>query len=81
MMSALERYIASDPIPLLALLYKWKYSREEALTIVRQYAELLSQSHFANPHSYNLVTEALITLESTNVNPRHVLDQVFLLSL
>lgn len=77
---ALEEYSLS-PTLFLSLLYSAKFSREEAVAIIRTYTEILNTHNQGNEMVYERLTEALVTLESTNVQPRNVLDRVFLLGL
>lgn len=77
---ALQLY-SEKPTLFLSLLYSAKFSREETVAIIHIYTEILSKQNKRNEKIYERLMEALVTLESTNVQPRHVLDQIFLLGL
>lgn len=69
---------AGDWAPFLSFLVKEKLEKQEYLSILIALKDRILSGDIRNPHTIRKIESGIITLSSTNANPRWVVDEVVL---
>ena len=67
-----------DSAPFLSLLAKEKFEKPDYIDILIALKDRVHSGHIKNPGTIQKIEEGIITLSSTNANPRWVVDEIVL---